>query len=182
MNRYLGGGVGLQRGSPGTTLGGGGPGGAERLVGGAANQGFGSSVKNPTHREGILAAVEHGPSNSKLEGPNSKIRLSNLRGHGHHLTAAVIAMIYLCCDGITVELPKGRCGDLESEDVFIVTFPPHRFLPARTLWRHSSSSAPNPCGVQAVRAHHLGSPGMRGDPEGRYVDGSRLRQLVVIHP
>jgi len=60
------------------------------------------------HREGILAAVELGLSNSKLEGLNSKIRLINHRGYGHHSAAAVIAMIYLCCGGITVELPTER--------------------------------------------------------------------------
>jgi transposase len=59
------------------------------------------------HREGILAAVELGLSNSKFEGLNSKIRLINHRGYGHHSAAAVIAMIYLCCGGITVELPTG---------------------------------------------------------------------------
>ena len=60
------------------------------------------------HRDGILAAVELGLSNSKLEGLNSKIRLINHRGYGHHSPAAVIAMIYLCCGGITVDLPTGR--------------------------------------------------------------------------
>ncbi len=60
------------------------------------------------HRAGILAAVELGLSNSKLEGLNSKIRLINHRGYGHHSAAAVISMIYLCCGGITVDLPTGR--------------------------------------------------------------------------
>ena len=59
-------------------------------------------------RDRILAAVELGLSNSKLEGLNSKIRLINHRGYGHHSAAAVIAMIYLCCGGITVELPMER--------------------------------------------------------------------------
>ena len=57
------------------------------------------------NRDRILAAVELGLSNSKLEGLNSKIRLINHRGYGHHSAAAIIAMIYLCCGGITVELP-----------------------------------------------------------------------------
>ena len=61
-----------------------------------------------THRGTILAAVELGLSNSKLEGLNSKIRLINHRGYGHHSAAAVIAMIYLCCSGLTIELPTGR--------------------------------------------------------------------------
>lgn len=60
------------------------------------------------NRERILAAVELGLSNSKLEGLNSKIRLINHRGYGHHSAAALIAMIYLCCGGITVELPTQR--------------------------------------------------------------------------
>jgi transposase len=60
------------------------------------------------HHDGILAAVELGLSNSKLEGLNSKIRLSNHRGYGHHSPAAVIAMIYLCCGGISVQLPMDR--------------------------------------------------------------------------
>jgi len=57
------------------------------------------------NRERVLAAVELGLSNSKLEGLNSKIRLINHRGYGHHSAAALIAMIYLCCGGITIELP-----------------------------------------------------------------------------
>ncbi|HEX2299943.1 MAG TPA: ISL3 family transposase [Pseudonocardiaceae bacterium] len=57
------------------------------------------------NRERILAAVELGLSNSKLEGLASKIRLINHRGYGHHSAAALIAMIYLCAGGITVELP-----------------------------------------------------------------------------
>jgi transposase len=52
-----------------------------------------------------LAAVELGLSNSKLEGLASKIRLINHRGYGHHSAAALIAMIYLCAGGVTVELP-----------------------------------------------------------------------------
>jgi len=39
---------------------------------------------------------------------NSKIRLINHRGYGHHTAAAVIAMIYLCCGGITITLPTER--------------------------------------------------------------------------
>lgn len=35
-------------------------------------------------------------------------RLINHRGYGHHSATAVVAMIYLCCGGITVELPTVR--------------------------------------------------------------------------
>ena len=60
------------------------------------------------NRDRILAAVELGLSNSKLEGLNSKIRLINHRGYGHRSVPALIAMIYLCCGGITIELPTER--------------------------------------------------------------------------
>jgi transposase len=64
------------------------------------------TVRGNRHR--ILAAIELGLSNSKLEGLNSKIRLINHRGYGHHSAAALIAMIYLCCGGLTVQLPTER--------------------------------------------------------------------------
>ncbi len=60
------------------------------------------------NRERILAAIELDLSNSKLEGLNSKIRLINHRGYGHHSAEAVIAMIYLCCGGLTIELPASK--------------------------------------------------------------------------
>ena len=60
------------------------------------------------HRDEILAAVDLGLSNSKLEGLNSKIRLINHRGYGHHSAAAITAMIYLCCSGLTITLPTQR--------------------------------------------------------------------------
>jgi len=60
------------------------------------------------HRQAILAAIELGLSNSKLEGIASKIRLINHRGYGHHTAAALISMIYLCCGGITIQLPTQR--------------------------------------------------------------------------
>ena len=59
-------------------------------------------------RERILHAIRLGLSNSKLEGLNSKIRLINHRGYGHHTPAALIAMIYLCAGGITIQLPTQR--------------------------------------------------------------------------
>ena len=60
------------------------------------------------NRDRILAAIELGLSNSKLEGLNSKIRLINHRGYGHHSATALIAMIYLCCGGLTIRLPTER--------------------------------------------------------------------------
>lgn len=60
------------------------------------------------NRERILPAVDLGLSNSRLEGLNSKIRLIDHCGYGHHTAASLIAMIYLCCGGITIELPKAK--------------------------------------------------------------------------
>jgi transposase len=60
------------------------------------------------HCAQILAAVYLGLSNSKLEGLNSMIRLINHRGYGHHSAAAVIAMIYLRCSGLTNALATAR--------------------------------------------------------------------------
>jgi transposase len=49
------------------------------------------------HFDGIVAAVVHGLSNSRLEGFNSKIALINHRGYGFHSPEALKAMIYLTC-------------------------------------------------------------------------------------
>ena len=57
------------------------------------------------NRERILAAIELGHSNSNLEGLNSKIRLIYHRGCGHHSAEAIIALKYLCCGWLTIELP-----------------------------------------------------------------------------
>jgi transposase len=57
------------------------------------------------HFDGIVAAVEHGLSNSRLEGINAKIRLINRRGYGHPKAEHLAAMIHLCLGGITVPLP-----------------------------------------------------------------------------
>lgn len=59
------------------------------------------------HRQGILAAIRLGLSNGRLEGLNSRIRLISHRSFGFHSAAPLIALIYLCCGGITIELPTG---------------------------------------------------------------------------
>jgi transposase len=58
------------------------------------------------HRDGILAAVRLGLSNGRLEGLNSKIRLISHRAFGFHSADPLIALVYLCCAGITIELPR----------------------------------------------------------------------------
>jgi transposase len=58
------------------------------------------------HRDGILAAIRLGLSNGRLEGLNSKIRLISHRSFGFHSAAPLIALIYLCCTRITIDLPR----------------------------------------------------------------------------
>jgi len=57
------------------------------------------------HRDGILAAIRLGLSNGRLEGLNSKIRLISHRAFGFHSADPLIALVYLCCSGITIALP-----------------------------------------------------------------------------
>ncbi len=57
------------------------------------------------HRDGILAAIRLGLSNSRLEGLASRIRLISHRSFGFHSAEPLIALIYLCCGRITVSLP-----------------------------------------------------------------------------
>ena len=57
------------------------------------------------HRAGVLAAIELNLSNGRLEALNSKVRLLSHRAYGFHSADALIAMIYLCCAGITIALP-----------------------------------------------------------------------------
>jgi len=58
------------------------------------------------HREGILAATRLGLTNGRLEGLNSRIRLISHRSFGFHSAAPLIALVYLCCAGIVIELPR----------------------------------------------------------------------------
>jgi transposase len=57
------------------------------------------------HFDAIVAAVQLGLSNSRLEGINAKIRLIQRRGYGHANLDNLTAMIYLCLGGITLTLP-----------------------------------------------------------------------------
>jgi len=57
------------------------------------------------HKQGVLAAIEIGLSNGRLEALNSKVRLLSHRAYGFHSANALIAMIYLCCGGIQIALP-----------------------------------------------------------------------------
>jgi transposase len=58
------------------------------------------------HRAGILAAIRLGLTNGRLEGLNSRIRLISHRSFGFHSAAPLIALVYLCCAGILIDLPR----------------------------------------------------------------------------
>ena len=57
------------------------------------------------HRDGILAAIRLDLTNARLEGLHNKIRLLCHRSYGFHSPHALIALIYLCCAGITITPP-----------------------------------------------------------------------------
>jgi transposase len=57
------------------------------------------------HKQGVLAAIEVNISNGRLEALNSRVRLISHRAHGFHSADALIAMVYLCCADIQIDLP-----------------------------------------------------------------------------
>ncbi len=59
------------------------------------------------HWAGIRAFIEFRFTNGPVEGYNSKIRMLSHRAFGFHSASALIAMIYLCCSGVTIT-PMGQ--------------------------------------------------------------------------
>ncbi len=57
------------------------------------------------HRQGTLAAIRLGLSNGRLEGLYSRVRLISHLSFGFHGAAPLMALIYLCCGGVTVAPP-----------------------------------------------------------------------------
>jgi transposase len=57
------------------------------------------------HKQGVLAAIQLNISNGRLEALNSRVRLISYRAHGFHSADALIAMVYLCCAGVRIDLP-----------------------------------------------------------------------------
>ena len=56
-------------------------------------------------RDLILNAVEHGISNGRVEGLNTKVRLMMRRGYGFHSAEAALALVMLSCGPIDLRLP-----------------------------------------------------------------------------
>jgi len=57
-------------------------------------------------RAGILAAIEHGLSNARVEAMNTQIRLLIRRGFGYHTPEAIIALAKLTLSGLCPPLPR----------------------------------------------------------------------------
>jgi transposase len=58
------------------------------------------------YRDGILNAIRLALNNGRLEGLNSRIRLISHRSFGFHSASPLIALVYLCCTGIVIPLPR----------------------------------------------------------------------------
>lgn len=54
------------------------------------------------HMEGIVGYVQTRLSNGIVEGLNGKIRTITRRAYGFHSASSLIALIFLCCSGITL--------------------------------------------------------------------------------
>jgi transposase len=57
------------------------------------------------HRDGILAAIERGLSNGRLEGLNRRVRLIVRRAFGFHSAKAALALVMLSCGPVNLTLP-----------------------------------------------------------------------------
>jgi len=57
-------------------------------------------------RDGILAAIEHGLSNARVEAINTQIRLITRRAFGFHSPGALIALAMLSLSGLCPPLPR----------------------------------------------------------------------------
>ena len=60
------------------------------------------------HRKGILAAIDLGINNGRIEGLNNKVRLIVRRGYGFHTAQAALALVMLTCGPIELHLPHER--------------------------------------------------------------------------
>jgi len=55
------------------------------------------------HLDGIVAYVATGLSNARSEGTNGKVRTITRRSYGLHGASALIALIHLCCSGLSLQ-------------------------------------------------------------------------------
>lgn len=70
---------------------------------------FVKAARTMRHRRGLIVnALEHGISNGRVEGLNTKVRLLIRRAFGFHSADAALALVMLACGPITLTLPHER--------------------------------------------------------------------------
>lgn len=67
-------------------------------------------------RDLILNAVEHGISNGRVEGLNTKVRLIVRRGYGFHSADAALALVMLAAGPINLQLPHEHDPSSQATD------------------------------------------------------------------
>ena len=65
-------------------------------------------------RDLVLNAIEHGISNGRVEGFNTKVRLIIRRAYGFHSADAALALVMLAAGPITLTLPHERATAQEA--------------------------------------------------------------------
>ena len=65
-----------------------------------------SPGRSPTSKAGIVAAIEHGLSNARVEAINTQIRLITRRAFGFHSPDALIALAMLTLADLCPPLPR----------------------------------------------------------------------------
>lgn len=60
------------------------------------------------HADLIVNGLEHGLTNARLEGTNTRIKAIQRRGYGMPNPTSLTAMIYLCCGNIDIQLPTAN--------------------------------------------------------------------------
>jgi transposase len=60
------------------------------------------------HADMIIAGIENGLSNARLEGTNTRIKAIQRRGYGMPNPTSLASIIYLCCGGFDIELPTAN--------------------------------------------------------------------------
>jgi transposase len=67
---------------------------------------FVKAARTMRERRGLIVnALEHGISNGRVEGLNTKVRLLVRRAYGFHSADAALALVMLSCGPITLTLP-----------------------------------------------------------------------------
>lgn len=74
-----------------------------RLTGSRAFYLLANKINN--HLDMIIAGIEHGLTNARLEGTNTRIKSIQRRGYGMPNPTSLIACIYLTCGGFEISLP-----------------------------------------------------------------------------